>query len=77
MTAPTHFDDGFVLSSTWSVYFAYNPPAVPSVTGGAAGTSSHFDKVPVTHAGDMAEVAKVMVIYALLAQDPDWRAAYL
>ena len=44
---------------------------------GAAGTSSHFDNVPVTHAGDMAEVAKVLVVYGLLAQDEEWCAAYL
>ena len=44
---------------------------------GAPGTSSHFNEVPVTHPADMAELAKVLVVYALLAQDEEWCEAYL
>jgi hypothetical protein len=44
---------------------------------GFAGTSSHFDKTPTMHCADLVELTKTLVVYALIAQDADWRAEYL
>ena len=44
---------------------------------GFAGTSSHFDKTPTIKCADMLDLAKTMIVYALIAQDADWRLAYL
>ena len=40
-------------------------------------TSAHFDKTPTIHAHDLAELAKVFALYALVAQDEAWRDTYL
>ena len=44
---------------------------------GFAGTSSHFDGTPTMRCSDMVHLTKVLVIYALIAQDETWRARYL
>lgn len=44
---------------------------------GFAGTSSHFDKTPTMRCDDLVNLTKTLVVYALVAQDVDWRAKYL
>ena len=44
---------------------------------GAPGTSSHFDETPTVHANDLANLAKTLVVYALVAQDEKWCEHYL
>ena len=44
---------------------------------GFAGTSSHFDLTPTMHCSDLVNLTKTLVIYALIAQDTEWRARYL
>ena len=44
---------------------------------GSAGTSSHFHRTPTARCGDLVNLTKTLVVYALLAQDEAWRAHYL
>ena len=44
---------------------------------GFAGTSSHFDKTPTMSCADMVQLTKTLVVYALVAQDEEWRSKYL
>lgn len=44
---------------------------------GYPGAYAHFDKTPMMYCNDLAHLSKVLAIYALVAQDPEWRAAYL
>ena len=44
---------------------------------GFAGTSSHFDLTPTMRGSDLVNLTKTLVVYALIAQDPEWRARYL
>ncbi|MCA9994110.1 MAG: hypothetical protein KDE56_00100 [Anaerolineales bacterium] len=43
---------------------------------GFAGSSSHFNRTPTMRCSDLVNFAKTVVIYALLAQDASWRAAF-
>jgi hypothetical protein len=38
---------------------------------------SHFDQTPRAQMSDLVALTRVLVVVALLAQDADWRAAYL
>lgn len=38
---------------------------------------SHFDRKPFGYVSDMVHLARTLVIYALIAQNSDWRSAYL
>jgi hypothetical protein len=38
---------------------------------------SHFDQTPRAQMSDLVALTRVLVVIALLAQDADWRAAYL
>ena len=44
---------------------------------GFAGLYAHFDKTPTARCSDLVDLTKALVIYALVAQEPAWRAAYL
>ncbi|HBY97959.1 MAG TPA: hypothetical protein DEP84_29130, partial [Chloroflexi bacterium] len=44
---------------------------------GFPGAYTHFDRTPVACCGDLVQLTKVLVVYALVAQDPDWRQVYL
>ncbi len=44
---------------------------------GSAGASSHFHRTPTAHCQDQVNLTKALVVYALLAQDDDWREHYL
>ena len=44
---------------------------------GFAGTSSHFDGTPTMRCADLVNLTKTLVVYALIAQDADWRREYL
>ena len=44
---------------------------------GFPGTSSHFDQTPTMRCSDLVHLTKTLVVYALIAQDADWREAYL
>ena len=44
---------------------------------GFAGTSSHFDRTPTMRCADLVNLTKTLVVYALIAQDANWRAKYL
>ena len=44
---------------------------------GYASTSSHFDLTPTMHCSDLVHLTKTLVVYALIAQDAEWRAKYL
>lgn len=44
---------------------------------GFPGLYAHFDRTPQARAGDLVHLTKTLVVYALLAQDEDWQAAYL
>ncbi len=40
---------------------------------GFAGIYPHFDKTPTSRCGDLVQLTKTLIIYALIAQDTDWR----
>jgi hypothetical protein len=44
---------------------------------GFAGAYPHFDKVPVARCNDLVHMTKALVVYALVAQDEEWRKQYL
>ncbi len=45
---------------------------------GFLGTDRHFDQgIPQAHLADLMHLAKIMVVYSLIAQDEEWRAQYL
>lgn len=45
---------------------------------GFLGTDRHFDQgTPQAHLADLMHLAKIMVVYTLIAQDESWRAKYL
>ncbi|MBA2301520.1 MAG: hypothetical protein H0W08_02680 [Acidobacteria bacterium] len=45
---------------------------------GFLGTDRHFDQgIPRAHLEDLMHLAKIMVVYTLVAQDDSWRAQYL
>lgn len=44
---------------------------------GFAGIYAHFDKTPYANIDDMVNLVKVFVVFSLIAQDPEWQAAYL
>ncbi len=44
---------------------------------GFPGAYAHFDKTPVARCGDLVELARTLVVYALIAQDPEWQREYL
>lgn len=52
--------------------------ATPNVAlVGYPGAYSHFADTPRAHLDDLVHLAKVMVVYLLLAQSPTWRERYL
>lgn len=44
---------------------------------GFPGLYAHFDRTPEARCGDLVHLTKTLVVYALLAQDEAWQAAYL
>ena len=44
---------------------------------GFPGTSAHFDHTPTARCSDLVHLTKTLVVYALIAQDEEWRRAYL
>lgn len=45
---------------------------------GFLGTDRHFDQgIPQAHLADLMHLARIMVVYTLIAQDERWRAQYL
>lgn len=44
---------------------------------GFAGVYPHFDRTPTAYCSDLVQLTKTLVIYALIAQDPQWRRTYL
>ena len=44
---------------------------------GFPGVYPHFDRTPTARCSDLVHLTKTLVIYALIAQDPEWRKAYL
>jgi len=44
---------------------------------GYLGSHRHFDGIPEAHLNDLVDLAKVLAVYALIAQSAEWREAYL
>jgi hypothetical protein len=44
---------------------------------GFPGIYPHFDRTPTARCSDIVHLTKTLVVYALIAQDPTWRQAYL
>ena len=44
---------------------------------GFPGLYAHFDKTPTARCSDLVNLTKTLVVYALVAQEPAWRKAYL
>jgi hypothetical protein len=44
---------------------------------GFAGIYPHFDKTPTSRCGDLVHLTKTLIVYALVAQDAEWRERYL
>ena len=44
---------------------------------GFPGIYPHFDRTPTTRCSDLVHLSKTLVVYALIAQDPEWRGTFL
>jgi hypothetical protein len=44
---------------------------------GYLGSHRHFDGIPEAHLNDLVDLAKVLAVYALIAQSAEWRQDYL
>jgi len=44
---------------------------------GFPGIYPHFDRTPTARCSDLVHLTKTLVVYALIAQDPEWRGTYL
>ena len=44
---------------------------------GCPAAYAHFEKTPFSHVNDFVQLTKVLVLLALIAQNPEWQARYL
>lgn len=44
---------------------------------GFPGVSAHFNRTPTARCSDLVHLTKTLVVYALIAQEPEWRRHYL
>ncbi len=44
---------------------------------GFAGVYPHFDRTPTAYCSDLVNLTRTLVVYAMIAQDPEWRRMYL